>query len=107
MKSTRRPGMAARRRTCASFTSVVGQTSGQCVKPKNTSVGAPARSWREKAPGGVGQLKVVDGLRLRQPGAACQLRGSPIKFAGDPEPGNAGAQSGSNEQPADTEQGHR
>ena len=26
------------------FCSVVGQTSGQCVKPKNTSVGAPARS---------------------------------------------------------------
>src|ERR1700733_7041595 len=42
--STRRPASAARWRTCASFSSVAGHTSGQCVKPKNMSVGAPTRS---------------------------------------------------------------
>jgi len=46
--STRREASAARFLTCASFVSVVGHTSGQRVKPKNMSVGAPPSSARVK-----------------------------------------------------------
>src|SRR5205807_448570 len=46
--TTRSVGSAAAFRTCASSRSVAGQTSGQRVKPKNTSDGAPTRLARVK-----------------------------------------------------------
>ena len=42
--SMRSPFNAGSRDSCAIIASVVGQTSGQCVNPKNTRLGMPA-SW--------------------------------------------------------------
>ncbi len=49
----------------ASFCKVVGQASGQWVKPKNTKAGAPAKSLsRAPLAGVIGHLEVGDRARL-------------------------------------------
>ena len=58
--------------TCASFASVVGHISGQCVKPKNTSVGRPFRlSQREGLAGLVRQREL--GAAPAAAEATCRL----------------------------------
>ena len=53
----------------------------------------------EGAATGIDELKVDHRLRLRQPGAACQLWSSAVKLTGEPEAGEAGTERGSEEQP--------
>jgi hypothetical protein len=52
---------------------------------------------RELASAGVGEAEVGQDLRLRQPGAACQLRAAVVKLLGHPEAGQRRADGGGEE----------
>ena len=78
--------------TLASSASVVGQTSGQCVKPKNTRVGWPRNSRGDVLrPAGVEQAEFRENARLRQHRARLERRDRGLAdHAGDIHAGDGG-----------------